>query len=432
MKTKLFCALTVLAVSSQTVHAQRRMNQSLPIDPYLQKEVAGVDEKKIGILKFGSVPYDSIYYWHWDTTAGKWDLSWKTIDMVYNSKKKLTSSLSKMLGTNGWDNFLRETYTYDTNSNALTFTSEIWINGLWTNEYRWIYTYDSNNSITNYLWQQGNGTSWDNYLSRDLTYDSNHNYIRSVSKQWVNGSWKNTTAIFYMYDFNQNRIADSTLNWVDTTWQTNSRNRYGYDMTNNHIYTKSEVWKGWNWENSYQLNFTYDANGNLTLELGERWQNGSWENDYKIEYTSNAHGDPVQTKNYQWNGSVWTKIIEQGSWYDANYTLTDGVNRGYDITNSKLTRGDSTHYFVHSANGIYTNSPLSNEIQLFPNPSDGKFHVQLKNNLPIKNIMIFNLTGEKILEQFSGEISLDVAAKGMYMIHVSDGKHVYHDKILLE
>jgi hypothetical protein len=77
------------------------------------------------------------------------------------------------------------------------------------------------------------------------------------------------------------------------------------------------------------------------------------------------------------------------------------------------------------------------QIQIFPNPSNGKFIIETKIMRNVE-IEIYNMLAEKIFtithfkQQISNEIDLSVSPKGIYFVKINDGGKVYTEKIVIE
>ncbi len=78
---------------------------------------------------------------------------------------------------------------------------------------------------------------------------------------------------------------------------------------------------------------------------------------------------------------------------------------------------------------------LYNKLSVFPNPSNGVFQVDLSNIENIQQIIVFDITGKKIIEQpaTQGIATLDMTTyvSGTYFIKVTAGQKQYVQKIIL-
>ncbi len=124
--------------------------------------------------------------------------------------------------------------------------------------------------------------------------------------------------------------------------------------------------------------------------------------------------------------------IDAGSSIDAPSTDYDGILRpqgmNFDI---------GAYEYVENTLGIEEDE-LQADIAVYPNPSTGKFRLDL-NSLPhLKSctVEIYNFLGEKIYAEnlvASTEISLPNSPKGIYFIIVYDeGRKIYAKRLLLE
>ncbi|MFA7380160.1 MAG: T9SS type A sorting domain-containing protein [Bacteroidia bacterium] len=89
----------------------------------------------------------------------------------------------------------------------------------------------------------------------------------------------------------------------------------------------------------------------------------------------------------------------------------------------------------HSLSATPTNigrpSLLPGDINIYPNPTSGKFVIQT----PGKNVMIsvYNLMGETVVKpQLSNEVDLSIAPKGIYFVQINDGTQTYTRKIVVQ
>ncbi len=78
-----------------------------------------------------------------------------------------------------------------------------------------------------------------------------------------------------------------------------------------------------------------------------------------------------------------------------------------------------------------------NNIEVFPNPSNGVFSLRKINNSDSESIEIFNLLGEKIYSAKTcnkemNDIDISNSPKGIYFVKLSVGEKVYTKKIILQ
>ena len=88
-------------------------------------------------------------------------------------------------------------------------------------------------------------------------------------------------------------------------------------------------------------------------------------------------------------------------------------------------------YTVNAASGI--NEMEKAKIEIYPNPNDGNFSIYLPEQKKVENLKVFDLLGNLIFEDFTGEhkINLTYLPKGMYALKVKSGNEMYHKKIII-
>jgi len=155
-------------------------------------------------------------------------------------------------------------------------------------------------------------------------------------------------------------------------------------------------------------NFVFDANQNLIIEIiwGDNGAYGSWEDEYKLNCTS----------------TDFTSVA---------YGYADSETPpAYDANSSD--RPNVTMYFgVMEPNKI--EEEVSN-INIYPNPSNGLFNINLPN--ADNNIEIYNINGQLILSQKTSNsnttVDLSSQAKGVYFVKITSDQNVYNQKIIIK
>lgn len=98
--------------------------------------------------------------------------------------------------------------------------------------------------------------------------------------------------------------------------------------------------------------------------------------------------------------------------------------------NLNSSKSNAYKTLLTSVNSLADNS----EINIYPNPSSGKFQVRSK--LSIGSIDVYNMFGEKIyssqLNSVKSEIDLSNKPGGVYFIHIHSDKENVVKKIILQ
>jgi plastocyanin len=147
--------------------------------------------------------------------------------------------------------------------------------------------------------------------------------------------------------------------------------------------------------------------------------------------------------------------VNQATWNANNNTPLPGFNTPFGgglILPAQLTEG--THWYVcmpHASSGmkgmiIVENTtsvrlqPTTSAFNLFPNPSNGIFQLEMETATDASNYQldVINSEGRKVyavrnLEQKSlNEIDLSAYGKGIYFVRVFDGSGIYSRKVLIQ
>lgn len=96
--------------------------------------------------------------------------------------------------------------------------------------------------------------------------------------------------------------------------------------------------------------------------------------------------------------------------------------------------------FIGSADAWFTEEEADApfEVNIFPNPNNGKFQILTNGDGQIKEVVIYNIIGEQVFYQKFGELNLNVdlthLEKGLYMIQIynSDEKEKITKRFYIE
>jgi plastocyanin len=147
--------------------------------------------------------------------------------------------------------------------------------------------------------------------------------------------------------------------------------------------------------------------------------------------------------------------VSETTWNANSNASLPGFSTGMGgglVLPAQLTVG--THYYVctpHASMGMkgviivenpteIKDNPLKASISIYPNPSKGKFQLDIESSQNVKdcNLEIFNLMGvgmytlSHLEKQDSYNIDLSGLPKGIYLVKISYGTQFYYRRILLE
>lgn len=135
---------------------------------------------------------------------------------------------------------------------------------------------------------------------------------------------------------------------------------------------------------------------------------------------------------YQWiNCADKTPIKDETS-----RIFNASVNGSYAVIVTKNNCSDTSSCYEINSTGISPKLQQSG-ISVYPNPSNGKFYISIKDNRLSENfnLGIYNLQGKQIYQSsnFSiSEIELANQPKGIYFLKVYNGQSVYNEKIFIQ
>jgi hypothetical protein len=352
--------------------------------------------------------YDSVYYWQWDSVSLAWKIYSKTINIIYDTNNNWASNLDQIWTNGVWVNKNQNIYTYDANNNKINKLVQEWSNSAWLYSYQYTYTYDAKNNRTSYLFQRWTNGAWVNSYQHTLSYDVHNNWIGELSQNWTNGAWVNRYQLTNTYDTNNNQIGELDQTWNNGAWVNNSKATYTYDANNNETGYYYQRWSNGVWVDNSKANNTYDANNNLIGRLHQTWTNGTWVDNSKDTYT-----------------------------YDANSFMKSYTNKYWNTTGTKITSGDSSYYYFHTATDINDLLAGDKSMLIYPCPFSSQTTIYFTEEQHNSTITITDVLGKAIKTiNFTGkQFVLDKGEMkgGVYFVRVMDAnKNVINKKIVVQ
>lgn len=180
-------------------------------------------------------------------------------------------------------------------------------------------------------------------------------------------------------------------------------------------------------ENSYEI---LDTDGNVIFERGDFEMSTVHIDTLNLEpgcyefIAYDAGGDGM----YDWPSGHGTGYIK---FYDLN---------GDQVANLEEWFGEYIRYnFINTANLVRIEDLKKATFNIFPNPSDGLFNIELMTNAGDYSISIYNTTGSLVKElklktasPGTYPINLSELKQGFYLINVSSGEFNIFKKIMIE
>jgi len=385
---------------------------------------------------------------YWENNSWKNDGS-NIYTYTYDSNNNV---LTKLIG-----NSSLLVYSYDSNNNMLTELRQNWQNNSWVNISQTSYTYDSNNNLLTNLQQNWQNDSWVNISLTTYTYDSNNNKLSDLSQNWQNNSWVNNNLYTFTYDVNRNLLTELFQTGSNNSWKDFSLHTYTYDSNNSMLTELLQMRENDSWRNGNLRTFTYDSNNNLLTDLYHSWSNDSWQSFLLFTYTYDSYnnmlswlrqylvndswqnytqclmtydenGNGASAEYWWWGEESWQPVDDTIGFMKLYYNNMQSYFAwgGYKMTASYVKVSDFTAIKEPPA------TPELNAISIYPNPTAGKSRISnLK--LRIKDIQIFNVTGNKIplsVEKAGDEIDISHLPAGTYFVQVTTEKGIVTKKIV--
>ncbi|MDP1622816.1 MAG: T9SS type A sorting domain-containing protein [Bacteroidales bacterium] len=453
LKVILFCAITAFTLTSfgqnkqflpdrahspsnslDNIQRHRDGKQKTPgtsFDEYFRLDANQSDHGQSLVIQI----VDSIYTWQWDTISNAWINDTRAIDMVHDLNNNTVSYIVQHWSISVWENSVKYIFAYDSSNNRINWTYKNWSGSDWVNASQTNYTYDGNNNLINDVKQTWNGSVWVNFFQSLYTYDAGNNMTVSLSQFWDNGAWANSIKFSYTYDAHNNELTSLREDWNGTSWVTKTQTASTYDINKNLTHYLSQNWLAGAWVNANQRTYTYDVNNNMISQLRQVWTGTAWINYLQIIYTYDHNNNVLSASNQTWNGGAWISYQQSAYTYDANNFRKSYAYKYWDNGSATVTGGDSAYYYFHTILGIEDMTSFGEQINVYPNPGNGK--ITVSSNLDISYLEIYNILGERVHCDFtfnpktSNAFDLSGHGKGVYLVKIYYGTHMITRKIIV-
>ena len=400
----------------------------------------------------------------------------RTYNLLGEPLTQLTEQLPQ--GSANWVNFVRETFTYDSAGNWLTYLSELWQNNAWVNYFKKEFSYNSNGDMTIFItreWQsnrwingqyytyhydstglndtlflqEGQDSLWVNYELSYGTYDSHGSLTYDITNNWINNGWVPNYREIYTNDSNDygNHLTALTQNWVNNAWVNSFSGIFTHDTAGNYLSTLTKIWQNNSWVNWFYDSHTYDSAENQTLWLTQSWTNGSWVNSGQSLYVYDTSHDMLSETDQTWINSHWRNSDLVQLTYDLLGNSLTGKSFTWGLSGWEPADGSIAVYADHQRDNyltfqnIYMYSasidsvilfvePSKSQLQvtLFPNPSHTMVYVYsaLSSTDPNGSITIYDLRGQIVLSKpfIKEKTGMDISdlKPGVYFVKITSNR----------
>ncbi len=370
---------------------------------------------------------DSSYTWVKGGVNDSWQLSHKMV-WEYNNNNSVSKDVLWIYSPPAnWQNIYETSYTYNNQGyQTSALTKNYGVNSLLIES-----EYDDADNLIRIVLNDWNGTSWEQVTVQNLEYADNklitHKYIYMPEAEG------NYSIITYSYDPEGYSVKLDLKYFENFNLLRHQQSIYENDVNGNRISELSQEWVENNWQNIMLIGNTYDNHNNVLSTVTSTWFNAQWQYLSSQEFAYNSQDYRTKLDYYDWDGNEWILRSNLIYTYEPDNFLSTSVYRQYDIVWGQIS-ADSIRY--------YPGEPLaleeitgSNDLIIYPNPGRGVF--TLNSSLPIDEMEVFNLAGERIVNaapKRNGKVNIDLSnqAKGVYIVRTRSSNRVGVEKIVLK
>ncbi|MFK5855716.1 MAG: T9SS type A sorting domain-containing protein [Bacteroidota bacterium] len=340
-----------------------------------------------------------------DYATNEWICKWKT-EFNYNSNNQLQLKIysTYVTDSNMSEAYRTEEFTYYSFGKLDTYLEKRLNHNtlLWTDMNKSIYTYNNNNQDSTIL-----------FLSLDYATYSLINDARIVNFYNSNGFDK----------------IDQLSYWdkFENHWRFDSKEESNYDNYGKKIFLiRSRWYSDLEWHQINKREFGYDYNDNLSVyQFYSPTDSTNWllriEHDYNYDY------------NYTISECYFPTYVSYPVEYinQMNNKPTDFV-----ILNEKDGELYEENRIIYHYSDLNTGVPESTDknIEVYPNPTSGQLRLINENNIKLKEITIYNSSGQKVLQknEVPNIMNLSSLDQGIYFIEFLTEKTVIRKKIIIK
>jgi Secretion system C-terminal sorting domain len=333
---------------------------------------------------------------------------------VLHSQEQAGTELTQIWNGAAWDNYLRDTYVFITDTNNNCLVSEIhnwyWQANNWTENSRSYLTYDANFVLQTKLSQFYNGevNNWENNYFETYTYLPNGNLESSTLQTFEDSEWVNLNLKTYSY--NASGTVDlytfQLWNTVSLEWTNGQQEINTYDANDNLTHKLIQSWNEdiGEWVNQYDNVYSY-TNSLLTNKIEQAWQVGTdeWVNSHNYTYAYDANSNLATNTIQNWNASdsVW---VNQGK-LNYSYITTSGQQlqevlfQFWTASSSSWTNSTKTIFSDYCIGNSIAELNSISSFNLYPNPGINlSISIYSRVNESME-LSIYDISGKLILQQ---------------------------------
>lgn len=135
------------------------------------------------------------------------------------------------------------------------------------------------------------------------------------------------------------------------------------------------------------------------------------------------------TDNITSTSDLTAQIYDAGNWIDLNISSVNTTEKTFTVTHNFEP---NTLIFLKNNATLSTKSFTNANLNVYPNPTSSILNIELKNGATIKETTIFNLVGQQVLKNTSGNTSINMSSlpKGLYILQTESNHGTFSKKII--
>lgn len=268
------------------------------------------------------------------------------------------------------------------------------ISGDWIRDYYDVMHYNHHNLDSLRQVYKWDGSHWSDSLRITYIWTPKLNPESEVWELWQDGAWQNARKLEYVFT---NDLVDEIYeyDWLEALedWMYKDFTDYSYNPDHAVDTISDYLWDGSDWINKTRKTYTYNTNQQTTEVLNEYWSfsNEAWVKASLNSYIYDQHGNRKEFSFYTWDE-------DQNRWRN-------------------FYKEENFWVFYPSA----VDEPQQPQFEIFPNPSDGIFHINPDPkiaNSKKKLLMLYTSDGQLLktrqLTDFTRPIDLSGLHPGAY------------------
>lgn len=443
-----FLLLTVITHAQQNVVPQAAMYQRHEKEKqdHLFKH-PGAETRETLMLPAAEMDY----YWEYEA----WQPYTYEITSTYNSNCEIETWVTSTAG----EPTGRSVYHYDTLMVAAgylgafdTIFYDTWDGSSWVPSMLYVYTYYPNGYFkTNLTLAYNLSSIWDTISAgnRIRTFDTEGKPLDFIRQQWDANTHTFVNQYEYTYQYNSLGQFDGDEYYIwdagtfvpyskESGFTFNFYNSYNDFQINHYVQQMAD---STGWKVSGRDTLIYGSFGSYQQTF-EAFDGSVWTPGMIFTYSLDEHGNYIGESFKQWDGSQWNLIGADSVLitYNTDEAITQRIYQVLDYYTPEFVNSYRQDYSNFNAceqpNAINEFTVDTEEVSVFPNPSDGHFILTFSSPLKTAaDIMLYGIGGNLVFRTKAPDQSTTISvnagnlAAGIYLMKIQQGAKYELDKV---